>query len=133
MVWSSSERDAEVDGDDGRRWDVLGDVPVLRVERVPADHFGIEQPELPVDPLEVVLDRDGKRSRAGATDGPADGDGQRDVAQFEEVLRELHDARVAGLSEDQRQALETLPGGMAVRVPRGHERVGPRARRRAGG
>src|SRR6266516_7668667 len=124
MVWSSSERDAEVDGDDGRRWDVLGDVPVLRVERVPADHFGIEQPELPVNPLEVVLDRDGERGRGGATDGPANGDGQRDVAQFEEVLREPHDAGISGLSEGQRQALESLSGGEAVRVPRGQERVG---------
>src|SRR5436190_998039 len=131
MVWSSSERDAEIDGDDGGRRDVFGDVPVLRVKRVPADHFGIEHPELPVDPLEVVLNRDGKRGRGGATDGPANGDGERDVAQFEEVLREPHDARVAGPSKGQRQALKSLPGGQAVRVPRGQERVGPRAGRPA--
>src|SRR5438132_14400810 len=48
MAWSSPKRDAEGDGDDGGRRDVVGDVPVLRVAGRPANHFGSAHPERPV-------------------------------------------------------------------------------------
>src|SRR5213596_122230 len=98
MARSSSEGHAEVDGDD-RGWrDMLGDVAVLRAEGVPAHHLRIEQPQLVIDPLQVVLRRDAERRRAGPADRPAHRDRDRHVAQLPEVLRE--------------------PEGIYVRVPR---------------
>src|SRR3989442_5912204 len=55
---------------------------VLRVEGVTAHHLRIEQPQLLVDPLQVVLRRDAERSRARPADRPADGDSHRHIAQL---------------------------------------------------
>src|SRR5439155_5769251 len=55
---------------------------------VPAHHLWVEQTGLFVDPLQVILRRDAERRRAHPTDGPAEGNRERHVAQLPEVLRE---------------------------------------------
>src|SRR3989442_730770 len=114
MARSSSERRAQRDGDDRGRREVLGDVPVLRIQGVAAHHLRIEHPQLTVDPAEVVLRSDDERRRVGPADGPAHGHRERQVAQLPEVLREPEGVRV-GVPGD---ALLALPGGELADVRR---------------
>src|SRR5205814_1866580 len=60
----SSEGHAEVDGDHRGRGDVLGNVAILRIQRVPAHHFGIEETQLVVHPFQIVLRRNDERPAA---------------------------------------------------------------------
>src|ERR687888_2021246 len=102
-----SEHYAKVDGDDRGRRDVLRDAPVLVVEGVPADHFGVEQPQLIVDPFQIVLGGDAERSGARPADGPAHRNRQCDITQLPEILRVPEGVYVRVL----RNALLAFPRG----------------------